>query len=276
MENAASKRAPRLVVITGATGGIGQAIARRLAADGHRMVLMGRRSAELDALRASLADQVVHTQMADLTDPHAMDQVVAPMLAELGPVDVLVNNAGAGTYGRFLEQSREAHERLVELNYFAPANMIRLALPGMIEAGRGHVINIASMSSKHGPWGHAGYASAKAALVSLTQTLASEYASPTLHFTYVNPGIIDTPYFHQPAVAGLWELVKKRAISPDCVGATVARVLARPKLEVCVPASYAMLDVIRAISLPWAHRLVTQGSRRQPDNVAEAGIRPPE
>src|SRR5258706_484180 len=106
------------------------------------------------------------------------------LVEEHGPATVLVNNAGFGWYATFLDHAHEDHRRLMEVNYFAAVATLRAVLPGMVLRRRGHVINIASMSTKMGPWGHAGYAAAKAALVSLTQTLAAEHHGDGLRFSY--------------------------------------------------------------------------------------------
>lgn len=250
-----------VAVVTGASSGIGAAAARRLAQRGYRTILMARREPALrtlaDELTAFAPSSVIPV---DLNDPRAIGEAADAVL-EHGKPAVLINCAGVGVYRAFLEQDDAVHRRVMQINYFAAAQMVRRLLPAMIERGSGHVINVGSMSVKVGPWGHGAYAAAKAALVSLTQTLAAEYTECGVHFSYVNPGIVDTPYFRTADTAGLWEIVKHRAISADCVAAEMVGLLDRPRLELCVPRHYRMLDYLRAISPTLAHRIVARGSR---------------
>lgn len=258
----------KLAIITGATGGIGREISLRLARRGYRTILIARGSDAANELADDLSQHAPSMSLAiDLTKIESIETHLNPVIDQYGPADVLVNNAGSGTYTRFLEQSREHHAELMNLNYFATAEMTRLVLPGMVQTGRGHVINIASMSSKVGPWGHAGYATAKSAVVSLTQTLAAEHSDAGVHFTFVNPGIIDTPYFHRPQTAGLWDRVRKHAISPTRIGDAVERVLDRPRLEICVPRHFRWLIWLESISPKMAHAVVAAQSRPLDDKL---------
>jgi hypothetical protein len=160
-----------------------------------------------------------------------------------------------------MEHRRGDHEKLLRINYLAAVEMIRLVLPGMLRTGRGHVINVASISSKIGPWGHAGYAASKAALVSLTQTLAAEYGTKKLHFSYVNPGVVDTAYYNGAEMGELWNVVSRHAIHADDVAEKMLRLIDRPRLELCVPGHYRLLDAVKMVSMRLAHWLVARGSR---------------
>ena len=197
----------------------------------------------------------------DLSEPHAVEANLPSLLAEHGPPDVLVNNAGFGLYRPFLQHTSTDHHRLMQVNYFAAISMIRLVLPSMVQRKRGHIINVASMASKVGPWGHTGYAASKAALVSATQTLAAEHAADGLHFSYVNPGIVSTDYFATGTFVPLFERVGRRAVTADVVARQIVGLLDKPRLELCVPGSYRLLDWIRAMSPQQAHRLVAANSR---------------
>ncbi|MEX0885239.1 MAG: SDR family NAD(P)-dependent oxidoreductase [Phycisphaeraceae bacterium] len=247
--------------MTGASGGIGAATARRLAGRGYRVGLMGRNAAALDALAEAIGRDRAVVACAELAEPEACAAAVDALLTAHGPAAVLVNNAGAARYRPFLELDEDEHRRLVEVNYLGPARLTRQVLPGMLERGAGHVINVASMAARVGPWGHAGYAGAKAALVSLTQTLAAEYGGRGVHFCAVCPGIVDTPFFHGVEVEPLWRKMRRRAVSPERVARRIERLLDRPRARVCVPASYRALDWIDALSPGLAGRLVARQSR---------------
>lgn len=258
-----------LAVITGASSGIGREIARELSRRGFRTILIARRIERLRSLAESLsADQPSTAVQLDLSEPREIEEVLTPIFAEHGPITVLVNNAGYGLYRPFLDHAPADHHRLMQVNYFAALTLTRLVLPGMIRQRGGHVINIASIATKIGPWGHAGYAASKAALVTLTQTLAAEYGPEGVNFSYVNPGIVDTEYFRESSFAPLAKQMERRAISPGLVAKKVVGLLDRPRLELCIPGHYRMLEWIKAISPRLAHFLVARNSRprvRDPD-----------
>ncbi|MFA9479466.1 SDR family NAD(P)-dependent oxidoreductase [Phycisphaerales bacterium AB-hyl4] len=256
-----SKQAP-LAIVTGATGGIGACVARRLSGRGYRVALLGRNMARLAELEGELATGPGCVSLAvDLSQREARADALAGLLSEHGPAEVLVNNAGYNTYQRFAEMSAEAYADITEVNYNAAVELTRMVLPTMLERRRGWVVNVASVSTRMGPWGHSGYAAAKSALIAMTQSLAAEHAGSGVHFTYVSPGIVDTGYYSGPTMGGLWRSVRKHAISPDRVAIGIERLLDRPRLALSVPAHYRVLDWIVALSPALGHRLVASQSR---------------
>lgn len=256
-----SEQAP-LAVVTGATGGIGACVARRLWRRGYRIALLGRRTDRLAALAHELAEGPGCISLVlDMAEPAGRAEAFKTLLNEHGPAEVIVNNAGYNTYCRFADMPAEAYACITEVNYVAAVELTRLALPAMLERRRGWVINVASVSTRMGPWGHASYAAAKSALVAMTQSLAAEHANSGVHFTYVNPGIVDTGYYTQPTMAPLWQSVRRHAISPDRVARGIERLLDRPQLALSVPKHYRVLDWLVALNPTWAHRLVASQSR---------------
>src|SRR5262245_55770307 len=143
----------RVAVVTGASSGIGAATALRLARGGFTVALVARRPARLTEPAAKIADpnnagtRSAGTAVAfpaDLTDPAARERVISRITADLGPIDVLVNNAGHGYYGAFAAMPwRDAHA-MIELNAAAPVHLSGLVLPHMLAAGGGHIVNIGS------------------------------------------------------------------------------------------------------------------------------------
>jgi short-subunit dehydrogenase len=250
-----------LAIITGASSGIGAAVARRLAARGYRGALIGRRRPLLEKLaRQSFGATSCTVETLDLVR-QPVGPALAAIVARHGPARVLVNSAGAGLYRMFLEHSRIEFEEIVRLNFLAAVDATRAVLPGMLARGEGTVINLASVSSKMGPWGHSSYAAAKAALVAFTQSLAAEYEGSGVHFCYVNPGIVDTEYFHRDGTHDLWPVVRRHAIPVDPVADAIVRLLDRPRLELCIPRSYRLLDWLKAASVRLTHQLVARNSR---------------
>lgn len=247
-------------LITGASSGIGAAMARALAKRGQATLLLARRQEPLERLAEELRGVAASEVLsADLSKLEELQAKVLEATANKR-VTVLVNNGGHGFCRPFLEHSAEDLEFLMTVHYHAPATLIRSLLPGMLEHG-GHVVNVASMATKIGPWGHSGYAAAKAALVALTQSLAIEYGRADLHFSYLNPGIIETPFFEQEETAALWQRVKKWAVPVERVSRALLKVLDRPRLEMCIPRHHRALDGIKAVSPDWALSIVRGQSR---------------
>lgn len=247
-------------MLTGASSGIGRALARLLAQRGLELVLVARRADRLEELGRELSGQVKsHVVVADLGTGQSPPELAAT-LAHAPPVEVLINNAGCGCYAPFLEIPAEEAQRLLRLNFEAPAALTRQILPLMLRRGRGHVINVGSIATKMGPWGHSAYAAAKSALVALTQSLACEYESRGVHFSYVNPGIVATEFFGDPGAARLWRKVRRHAVSASYAAQRIVRLLDRPRLELCIPRHYRVMDWIEAVSPRLLQRLVARSS----------------
>jgi len=258
-----SSTAP-LAIVTGASSGIGKATATALAHAGYRTLLIARREDRLRELAAQLSQHQLSVALPlDLEDAAIIEETIANALSVHGPADVLINNAGASICKPMLWQSMEDHHRIMQVHYFAAVQMIHATLPVMLDRGKGHLINIASMSTKMGPWGHSAYAAAKCALVSLTQTMAMDYAGKGVHFSYVNPGLVQTEFFDNPGYEVLEPILKKRGIPPEKVAKAIVKLLKKPRLEVCIPRLYRILDLFKAISPQWAHRIVAKGSKPQ-------------
>ena len=182
----------RNALVTGGSGGIGAHVARALARAGANVVVSGRREDALAAVVEELrglgvrADSVV----ADLYERAQADVLVERSEAALGPLDVLVNNAGVELASAFTRCTSEELTSMVDLNLVAPLLLTRRALPGMLERGRGHVVFIASMAGKIGAPYEACSVATKAGLVGLTQSLRAEYARAPVGFSVVCPGFV--------------------------------------------------------------------------------------
>jgi short-subunit dehydrogenase len=189
-----------LAIVTGASAGIGLALARTLAREGHDLALVARREDQLTELAAELksrygADSLVVA--LDLTADDAADQLVNALGGR--DVDVLVNNAGFGGLGRFAERSREDDLRMVALNVTALTDLTKTFLPGMLVRRRGRILNVASTAGfQPGPFMAVYYAS-KAYVLSLSQALAEETAGSGVTVTCLCPGPTESE-FH--AIAG--------------------------------------------------------------------------
>jgi short-subunit dehydrogenase len=182
----------RTALVTGASGGLGTHLARRLAREGMNVAVSGRREDALEAVAAELGELGVKSVAvaADLSDLSATDALIDSVEAALGPIDVLVNNAGVESVGAFTSYTREELTSMVDVNLTAPLLLTHRLTPGMLERGRGHVVFIASMAGKVGPAFNEPYAATKAGLVGLTQSLRAEYLEVPVGFSVVCPGFI--------------------------------------------------------------------------------------
>jgi short-subunit dehydrogenase len=180
----------RTALVTGASGGLGTHIARGLAREGVNLVLSGRREDALAALATELGALGVQARAvpADLADLSQVDSLIERSEAALGPIDVLVNNAGVETASAFAAYRREELTGMIDVNLTAPLLLTHRLVAGMLERRRGHVVFISSVAGKVGTAYQEPYCATKAALVGLTQSLRAEYLHAPVGFSVVCPG----------------------------------------------------------------------------------------
>jgi short-subunit dehydrogenase len=188
--------ADRTAVVTGASGGIGAEIARELARRGHQVTLVARSGDKLDQLatelRATGAD--ANVLATDLSDRVARKGLL-DRVTELGLVpDILINNAGLSTLGPVYKSDPEAELNMIEVDVVAVADLCSRFLPGMVERGRGAVLNVASTAAFQPLPGQAGYGAGKAFVLSYTQSLAGELRGTGVTATALCPGPVDTGF----------------------------------------------------------------------------------
>lgn len=227
----------RTALVTGAAGGLGGFIARALAAEGVDLAVCDLPEAPLDDLVEELQGQGIRAESvpADLTDREQASGVVAQAEEAIGPLDILVNNAGVEFAGPFLERTPEEIEGLVRVNLIALMLTTRAALPGMLERGRGHVVNIASLAGKV-PFPYlAVYSASKHGVVGFTGALRAEHAKDPVGFTAICPGFISR--------VGMFGRLEKATgdppgpaspLPPEAVGEAVVKAIRKQRPEVIV------------------------------------------
>ncbi|MBY0296540.1 MAG: 3-oxoacyl-[acyl-carrier-protein] reductase [Methylobacterium sp.] len=183
----------RKALVTGATGGLGGAIARALHAQGADVAISGTRREALDALRAELGGERVHVVEANLADTAAVEGLVPAAEAALGGLDILVNNAGITRDNLFLRMKDEEWDSVIAVNLTAAFRLSRAAVKGMMRRRYGRIVNIGSVVGSTGNAGQGNYAAAKAGLVGLTKALAAEVASRKITVNCIAPGFIASP-----------------------------------------------------------------------------------
>ncbi|BEN69404.1 MULTISPECIES: oxidoreductase [Serratia] len=183
----------KTILITGVSSGFGQALAREALAVGHRVVGTVRNSEALQAFGA-LDTQRAFGYLLDVTDVERIDEVVGEIESAVGPIDVLVNNAGYGHEGILEESPLAELRRQFDVNVFGAVAMIKAVLPGMRQRRRGHIINITSMGSFITLPGISYYCGSKFALEGISETLSKELVPFNIHVTAIAPGSFRTDW----------------------------------------------------------------------------------
>jgi len=182
-------------LVTGASGGIGGAIARALHRQGAEVALAGTRAPALTELAQELGGELggrAHPLTADLSDPDAADRLLRDAEAAMGHIDILVNNAGITRDNLALRLKDEDWQAVIDINLTAAFRLTRAALRGMVRRRHGRIICITSVVGVTGNAGQANYAAAKAALIGMAKSLAAETASRGITVNCIAPGMITT------------------------------------------------------------------------------------
>ncbi|HKF13811.1 MAG TPA: SDR family oxidoreductase [Gaiellaceae bacterium] len=176
----------RVCVVTGSTGGIGRETGRMLADEGARVVVSGRNAERVERVRMEIGAAL--GVACDLAEPAAPDALIKQASAEVGPIDVLVNNVGVAYQASFEEVTEEEWEELWQLNVMSYVRAIRAVLPGMRERGRGVIVNVSSTAGKRPSTSMPDYSVTKAAVLSLSRLVADVYAHEGIRCNAVAPG----------------------------------------------------------------------------------------
>lgn len=217
----------KIIVLTGASSGIGEATARQLAAEGHTLVLVARRLERLEALARKLGPNV-HPYAADLADPTAVQGVADWTAERFGRIDVWINNAGMGGPMPWWRKGLDPITKVVNLNLVTPLASVTAALPYMQRGSQ--FINVASVAGHVGSAGL--YSATKFGLRGLSESLRRELRPLAIHVSILSPGFIRTEMTAQ---------VNFPMPGPAVIARAVSRLIRRPRREVVVPGWYRFL-----------------------------------
>ena len=187
--------ANKIALVTGAGKGIGRAVALALAHEGVHVGLLARTDSDLQELAAEIAKLGVKSfsVVADVADRAAVETAVAQVQQELGPIDILLNNAGIGTFGKFLELEPAQWEHIIQVNLMGTYYVTRAVLPGMIARQAGDIINISSTAGQRGAAGTSAYSASKFAVLGLTESLMQEVRKHNIRVSALTPSTVATP-----------------------------------------------------------------------------------
>jgi short-subunit dehydrogenase len=255
-----------VVVVTGASSGIGEASAIAFAKRGARVVLAARRTERLDAVveRIERAGGRALAATCDVTVPDQLRTLRAVTEEAFGLTDVLVNSAGMRGGGEFAKLDYERIEEHVRLNVLGAMFATRAFLPGMLARGIGHVVNIGSLAGRFATPGNPIYGATKHAVVAFSEAMNYETEGRNVHVTSVNPGFVDTDGFPQGDLPD-WAVLKMRTVT-DAIVKVVQEDIAT---EYSVPRWLSPLQAFRVVTPPvyrWGMRRFTRRRRERPSS----------
>ena len=254
--------------MTGASSGIGEALAHAFAREGARVVVTARRKEALDevAARSAAPDRVVVVP-ADFEDPEQIAQAHARVADEVGPVDVLVNNAGLTQWSKAAETSMAVVRRIMEVNFFSAVDLTQRVVQDMLTRGRGHIVVMSSLNGHVGTPKASTYAASKHALQGYFEALRAELSKTEIRVTMVCPGFVDTGVGARSLTGDgdpMGERAKppKKAIRADAVAAQTLDAVARGRPEIFPGGAEVAGVYLKRLSPRLIRRLIARQVKR--------------
>jgi short-subunit dehydrogenase len=232
-----------VTLVTGASGGIGRAIAVRMAGEGDRILVHGR---DPDRTRAVASMAGGTALVADLSSPQDRRRLVEQAQVPFGRVDILVNNAGVGWSGPFTGMSDDDIRRLIEVDLLASIELTHALLPGMLERGSGAVCFVSSVAGRAGVAGEAVYSAAKAGLDIFAESLRLETAGTGVRVAVVVPGAVATGFFEARGRA--YDRATPKPVPATAVADAVVRAIRGGRAETWVPSWLRIAPAVRAVA----------------------------
>ena len=264
----------RVVLVTGASSGIGRATALKIGAAGGEMLLVARRVDQLREVAREIEDAggTAHVHRCDLSDEAAIDRMVDEVLEEHGHVDILINNAGRSIRRSVARSVDRMHDfrRTMELNYFAPVKLILRLLPIMRERGSGQIVNVSTMGVQTNTPRFAAYVASKSALDAFSRCAASEVVDDGVHFSTVYMPLVRTPM-----IAPTEHYKNFPAKSPDEAADMIASAITGRQKRVSTQFG-RFSEITYATAPAFQDAIVSAGYRLFPEPEREGGAEPRE
>jgi all-trans-retinol dehydrogenase (NAD+) len=264
----------KVVLVTGAARGMGKLHAANFLNEGSTVVITDVDEEELSRVAEELGgeNRGVHAYGLDVSDRDACFELADKVRSEVGPIDVLVNNAGITECYAVLDLSEKAVRRMMEVNYLGYVWMMQAVVPDMEKRGSGHVVNICSVAGKTGTAKMGGYCATKFADIGITDSIRMELRGSGVDFTIVNPGYVSTGMFEGGKVPFItrWQ-------DPQKVSLAMVEAVKRNKAEICVPrANVRLVAFLRGLCMPKMLDITfhLSGVDKSMDNWHKVGQRP--
>lgn len=222
------------ILVTGASGGIGRCLAEQAARDGAQLALVARSADKLRELAVTLAAQGANVLPlpADVTSDADRRHILSAVVERFDGLDVLINNAGVGSWGHFADGSEDVLRRVMEVNFFAPAELIRLAVPVLRKGRRPAIVNIASMCGRRGLPAWSEYSASKFALCGLTEALRGEMVRFAIDVLLIAPGLTNSGLGdHLLRRTGRYPIDFSKGMKPEKVAAGILNALKKNRTE---------------------------------------------
>ena len=242
----------KVVVITGASSGIGEATAEKFAKNGANLVLVARRKEKLEQVEKNLSQYSVKTLICvcDVSDKEQVKQMAEKVIDTFSKIDILVNNAGFVIYGKIEELSIEDIESQMKTNYFGTIYCTKSFLPHFLKQNSGHIVNVASVGGSFGVPGIASYCATKFAMLGFSEGLHHELHETNVGVTVVSPIMVRTSLFDHPSFKNFTKFATGISLSADTVANAIIKASDSSRLEIVVP-SFVRIGVWVKQTLPF-------------------------
>ena len=227
----------KVIVITGASSGIGEAAAEKFAKKGANLVLVARRKEKLEQVEKKLSKYSIKTmiQVCDVSDKEQVKQMSKKVIETFSKIDILVNNAGFVIYGKIKELSIEDIESQMKTNYFGTIYCTKSFLPYLLKQNSGHIVNVASVGGSFGVPGIASYCATKFAMLGFSEGLHHELHGTNVGITVVSPIMVRTDLFDHPSFKNFTKHATGISLNPETVANAIIKAANSSRLEIVVP-----------------------------------------